>query len=269
MCSSYIYITGASGFIGKNLIKGLKKKNINPYCVSRKKIKVNNSITLKNYNELSPKKNSTLIHLAENNNIAQVKLLGIKHINNNVNNLNALLKKKWNHVIYISSILVQQESLKTSMYKKSKEECEKIILQYGGTILRMTNLYGPHMSNENVFSDIIKQLDNELIILKNIKVVRDFLWIDDAVDAIISAIGKKPRGVYNVASGKLTSIEDIARYIIKVYNFKNKEIVSLHEKKNNFFSSVNINKTKKTLGWNPNFSIQTGIRKLLKYSNLR
>ena len=54
----------------------------------------------------------------------------------------------------------------------------------------MTNLYGPNMSTVNVFSDIIKQLDNELIILKNIKAVRDFLWIDDAVEAIISAINK-------------------------------------------------------------------------------
>ena len=42
---------------------------------------------------------------------------------------------------------------------------KKIILQYDGP-LRMTNLYGPNMSTVNVFSDIIKQLDNELIILK-------------------------------------------------------------------------------------------------------
>ena len=225
--NSYIYITGASGFIGKNLVKGLKKKNIIPYCISRKKIKANNFFRIENYKELSPKKNSVLIHLAENNNISEVNLLGQSYINDNLRNLGSLLEKEWSHVIYISSILVQQKTTKVSTYKKNKEACEKIILQYGGTILRMTNLYGPHMSGTNVFSDIIKQLDNELIILKNIGVVRDFLWIDDAVQAIISAINKKPRGIYNIASGKLISVEEIVKYFIQIYKIKHNNIVSL------------------------------------------
>ena len=266
MKSSCIYITGASGFVGKNLIKALKKKNIIPYCVSRKKIKNYNSIIVKNYGELSPKKNSILVHLAENNNISEVNLLGQSYIHNNVRNLRSLLEKGWKHVIYISSIIVQQEAKKKSTYKKSKEECEKIILQYDGTILRMTNLYGPYMSTANVFSDIIKQLDNELIILNNIRAVRDFLWIDDAVEAIISAINKKPGGIYNVASGKSTSIEDIVKYFIKIYKVKHNNILSVQKKKNELFSYIDISKTKEVLDWHPNLSIETGIKKLLKYS---
>lgn len=266
MNSSCIYITGATGFIGKNLIKALKKKKIIPYCVSRKKIKTTKSIIIKNYGELSPKENSILVHLAENNNITEVNLLGQTYINNNVKNLSSLLEKGWKHVIYISSVVVEQDTTKISTYKKSKEECEKIILQYGGTILRMTNLYGPNMSTANVFSDIIKQLDNELIILKNIRVVRDFLWIDDAVEAIISAINKKPGGIYNIASGKLISIEDIVKHFIKIYKIKHNNIISVQEKKNDFFSAIDIGKTKEVLNWYPNFSIETGIKKLLKYN---
>ena len=94
MKTNNIYITGASGFIGKNLIKGLKKKNILHYCVSRKKIEFDNSIRLNSYNELQPKKNSILVHLAENNNISQVNLLGDDYISNNVKILRFLLKKK-------------------------------------------------------------------------------------------------------------------------------------------------------------------------------
>ena len=262
---SYIYITGASGFVGKNLIKALKKKNIIPYCVSRKKIKDNNSITIKNYRELSPKKNSILVHLAENNNISEVNLLGQSYINNNITNLNSLLEKSWKHVIYVSSIVVQQKSRKISTYKRSKEACEKIILQHGGTILRMTNLYGPCMSTSNIFSDIIKQIDNEVIILKNISVVRDFLWIDDAVQAIISAIYRNPGGIYNVASGKLISIEDIVKHFIKIYKVKHNNILSVHKKKKEVFSAIDISKTKEVLNWRPSFSIESGIKKLLKY----
>ena len=266
MSSSCIYITGASGFIGKNLVKGFKKKNIIPYCVSRKKVKTNNSIIIKNYKELSPKKNSILVHLAENNNISEVNLLGQSYINNNVKNLKFLLEKDWKHVIYISSIIVQQDKKKISIYKRNKELCEKIISQYGGTVLRMTNLYGPDMPNANIFSDIIKQLDNELIILKNIRAVRDFLWIDDAVEAIISATNKKPGGIYNVASGKLISIEDIVKHFIQIYKIEHNNIISVQENKNDFFSVIDIDKTKEVLNWQPNFSIEIGIKKLLKYS---
>ena len=198
------------------------------------------------------------MHLAENNNISEVNLLG-KVIHNNVRNLRSLLEKGWKHVI-----LVQQEAKKKSTYKKIKEECEKIILQYDGTILRMTNLYGPYMSTANVFSDIIKQLDKELIILNNIRAVRDFM-IDDAVEAIISAINK-PGGIYNVASGKSTSIEDIVKHFIKIYKVKHNNILSIQKKKNELYSYIDISKTKEALDWHPNFSIETGIKKLLKYS---
>ena len=206
------------------------------------------------------------MHLAENNNITEVNLLGQSYINKSVKNLSSLLDKGWKHVIYISSIVVQQDTKKLSTYKKSKEICEKVTLQHGGTILRMTNLYGPHMSTANIFSDIINQLDNELIILKNIRVARDFLWIDDAVEAIISAIIKKPGGIYNVASGKLISIEDIVKHFIRIYKIKHNNIVSLQRKKNDFFSVIDIDKTKEILNWQPNFSIETGIKKLLKYN---
>ena len=33
-----------------------------------------------------------------------------------------------------------------------------------------------------------------------------------------------------------------------------------------FFEAINIDKTKEILNWQPNFSIETGIKKLLKYN---
>ena len=39
----------------------------------------------------------------------------------------------------------------------------------------MTNIYGPGMSQNNVISDILKQLDSNEIKLKNLYANRDFL----------------------------------------------------------------------------------------------
>ena len=130
----------------------------------------------------------------------------------------------------------------------------------------MTNLYGPHMSNVNIFSDIIKQLDNKSITLKKLQYSKRFLWVDDAVEAIILTIKKTPGGIFNIASGKLISIEEIVKNFLKIYGNDKKDIISIKKNKNDFFSAVDIEKTKLALNWKPNFTLQNGIKKLLKYN---
>ena len=214
MHNQFIYITGAAGFIGSNLVKKFIKKKICFFPVSRKSNDIKNSIVLENYSDLNPIENSTLIHLAENNNAAEAELMGEDFIIKNTEKISNLIKKKWGNVIYISTVLLYDFEKKNnkitnesmgkvkvnSIYKKSKIECEKIVLNAGGSVLRMTNLYGPGMSLNNVMSDIIKQLNSDKIILKNLNAMRDFLWIEDAVEAIILANKSKFNDIFNVAS---------------------------------------------------------------------
>ena len=209
MIKSSVYVTGASGFIGGKLIQKLEKQNVPYFAVSRKKLEVENFILVNNYNEFNPKDGSLLIHLAENNNENYAKLRGKKLVEQNKEKIHDLIKKKWEHIVYLSSALVydfEHPNYKsgkncniikaTSEYQKSKIECEKIVLDAGGTVLRMTNIYGENMSKKNIFSDIFKQLQSEgPIILKNLKASRDFLWIDDAIEAIMLASKKKRNAI--------------------------------------------------------------------------
>ena len=55
-------------------------------------------------------------------------------------------------------------------------------------------------------------------------------------------------------------------YFIKIYKVKHNNILSVQKKKNELFSYIDISKTKEVLDWHPNLSIETGIKKLLKYS---
>ena len=179
------------------------------------------------------------MHLAENNNINDAEIMGEDFITKNIENVNDLVKKDWDNIIYISTVLLYDfaysnrtysspfDKIKAdNIYKKSKIECEKIVLKNGGTVLRMTNLYGPGMSSNNVMSDIIKQLHYEEIVLKNFNAMRDFLWIEDAANAIVLANAKKFNDIFNIASSEIISIYELAKTFLKLsgYNKKNYRI---------------------------------------------
>ena len=282
MHNQFIYITGAAGFIGSNLVKKFIKKNISFFPVSRKNSNIENSIVLENYSDLNPKENSTLVHLAENNNPDEAELMGKHFIIENTEKISSLIKKKWSNIIYISTALLYDfnnnnnnkiindnigEVKANNIYKKSKIECEKIVLKSGGTVLRMTNLYGPGMSLNNVMSDILKQLNSDQIILKNLNAMRDFLWIEDAVEAIILANKSKFNDIFNIASNSSISIYELAQIFIKLYGHNKKKLIGLENSSNIFKPIININKTIKVLNWKPVTNLKTGIKYLLEETN--
>ncbi len=280
MHTKQIYITGASGFIGSHLINKMKKKDLLLFPISRKKNNEANILTIKDYNDLNPVNKSTLVHLAENNNVNEAENIGDAFISENIENVNKLVRKKWENIIYISTVLLYDFDKKdktsttnsykvkaNSIYKKSKLECEKIILNNGGTVLRMTNLYGPGMSCDNVMSDIIKQLSSEKIVLKNLNAMSDFLWIEDATDAVILANNKKFNDVFNIASSKVVSIYELTKTFLELAGYNRKKIIGLKNSSKTFAPIININKAHKILNWKPTTKLETGIKHLLRNLN--
>lgn len=268
-----IYITGASGFIGSHLSKKLYAENIVSYPVSRKKTKLKNSILVDNYKDIIPKKNSILIHLAETNDIHKADSTGELFVKMNKKLLIELIKKKWDHIIYISTALINEKNhlnksylaKKNFFYIRSKLECERIVLKNNGTVLRMTNLYGPGMSENNVFSDILKQLNKKQIKLKNLKAKRDFLWIDDAVDAILFAINNKSKNIFNIASNNVISVHNLVKIFLKITGQK-KRIIGIEDADDEIDFLRNIKKTLLELKWKPSTNLEVGIKKLLLYN---
>ena len=129
----------------------------------------------------------------------------------------------------------------------------------------MTNLYGPGMSRDNVFSDILKQLKKKQIRLRNIKAKRDFLWIEDAVEAIILAINSKNKNIFNIVSNNIISIHDLVKIFLKETK-QNKTILSVHSLQDEVDNNLDIKNTISELNWRPSTSLQTGIKKLLLHN---
>ena len=92
------------------------------------------------------------------------------YIENNVKRLKFILSNTRSKLIYASSVAIygdlsviphspSDELNIINTYSKSKFECEKLVLQAGGVVARLSNIYGPGMSKKkNIISDILKQI---------------------------------------------------------------------------------------------------------------
>ena len=270
MCivKSKIIITGSSGFIGNRLFKKLNEKKINCIGLSRQKIKGLNQVS--SYSSFKNNQNDVLVHLAQNTNT------NVKNRVDEIKEFKKLIKKKWRHIIYVSSVnvygaesskhhLPNEKVIATNSYTKTKITCEELTRKKMGTVLRFSNLYGPNMCQNTVIGNLINQLRGKgPIVMKETKSVRDFLWIDDAIESILLAIKYKPSATFNVGTGKGTSIKELIKITLQLANIKKKDIIEKNQKIRETWVLIDISHTKKNIKWKPKTSLRVGIKNLLK-----
>ena len=125
-------------------------------------------------------------------------------------------------------------------YAMTKWQAEELIMHwvkiynFPATSLRFFNVYGPRSRTSGaygaVFGVFLAQKINKkpLTIVGNGNQTRDFIHVYDLVKAIVKSGKSKKHGqIYNVGSGKETTVKKIAGLISK--NFVNipKDLVSL------------------------------------------
>ena len=89
----------------------------------------------------------------------------------------------------------------------------------------LANLYGPgdHLTSEraHVIADLMlraKSSKAELSVWGTGSAEREFLFIDDAVEGIVSTLTGQAGGFYNVGTGISTPIRDLAHMLIDIIN---------------------------------------------------
>ena len=93
----------------------------------------------------------------------------------------------------------------------------------------------------------------------NGKQLRDFTYVTDIVDAIlIAAKSKKENQIYNIASGKPKSVNEI----VKLLNHKKINIKKRPGEPD--ITWANINKAKRDLNWKPKYHLKKELRYCLK-----
>ena len=208
-------------------------------------------------------------------------------IKTNVNAYEDLLKIAINHkanMIYASSAATYGDSDRfeigyeqpNNAYGFSKVMMDNITYEYlkqdldiSIVGLKYFNVYGPKEFYKNKTASMVVQFAHQ--ILKGLtpklfegsdKILRDFIYIEDVIQANIKACNPKKSGVYNVGTGNARSFEDIVNILQKELEIDNgKEYIpNPYIGSYQFFTEANILTTKKFLDYEPRFSLEDGIK---------
>jgi UDP-glucose 4-epimerase len=142
--------------------------------------------------------------------------------------------------------------------------------------LRITNTYGPrHQMAHDEYGVlnwfIRKAIDNEEIpVFGDGKILRDFLFIDDLVDAMIRIASEEKAysNVFNVGSGKPTNFIELARLIVKVAGSGRVGFTEFTPERKEIEPGdyyADITKINKCIGWSPKVSLEDGIARTIEY----
>lgn len=132
---------------------------------------------------------------------------------------------------------------------------------------RFFSLYGPDdFQGTLIISMLKKMLANEPCDLTECIQQWDFLYIDDAIDALCMLIeSKTSNGIYNFGSGHSAMLKDYIEIMMQITNSKSELNYGAVPYPKTGIVNVNpdIEKLKKT-GWTAHVTFEEGIRKIIK-----
>lgn len=168
----------------------------------------------------------------------------------------------------------------SSVYGITKQVQEQLVLTVCNSInvsaisLRYQNVYGPGQSLSNPYTGILSIFSTRILNGNQVEVYedglesRDFVYIDDVVEATVKAVLSESNvnGIFNVGSGIATSVIGVVEQLSKNYGKQVDYAVSgryrIGDIRHNYAC---IDKVKKELGFSPKFSFEAGVSKFCEW----
>ncbi len=161
-------------------------------------------------------------------------------------------------------------------YAVSKLAAERYLFTIGRlegfetVALRIFNAYGPHQPLPPAHAPVVPLFLHQIlgggsvVVFGDGRQTRDFVYIDDVVDALVSAAGAAnvDQQVLNVGSGEETSMQQLISHINATLHAK-ADVIYNHEKASGIVSLVaDVTKARHLLKYRPHTSLEEGLRKL-------
>lgn len=292
-----ILITGATSSLGRRLIKQLNREDYSPYLTA---LEEDNSLSVKKVDLLDyPRVQElvkkikpeivyhlgALVDLSRDYQVAQRCIdINIKGTLNLLEALRATPPKKFiftsTEEVYNDNPLPFKENqlpCPPSAYSVSKIAAENFCkiftqeLNFSLVIFRIATFYGPEIPLSKFIAQvIIKSLKNEEIPLNSGTKKRDYIYVDDVVEALILAAEKKLKNqieTINLGGGKSYQLKELVEMVVKLTKSKSKVIIGAFPDRILEADEwlLDNSKAKKLLGWQPKTSLEQGLRETIDF----
>lgn len=172
----------------------------------------------------------------------------------------------------------------TSIYGFTKQAQEEMSMIAGKSLnipvvaYRYQNVYGPGQSLSNPYTGILSIFSTRIRNGNGIKIFedgeesRDFVYIDDVVDATILGIEKDEANFnsFNVGTGQRTSVVEVANTLIEKLNSKVDIEITGNFRIGDIRDNVaDISKAKSLLGFEPKFTFRDGMEQFVNWVKLQ
>jgi len=167
----------------------------------------------------------------------------------------------------------------TNIYAATKLAQEHILAAWAAahdtalSVLRLQNVYGPGQSLTNSYTGIVALFARlagareTLEVYEDGRIVRDFVYIDDVVEALFAAIERPATGprCLDIGSGVPTAIYELAHQIAAHCDAPEPVIVGKFRDGDVRAARCDIEAATQELGWRPQSTLEEGVGALLEW----
>jgi len=148
----------------------------------------------------------------------------------------------------------------------SENLCYLYYVNYGVPVisLRYFNVYGPRQRPDMAIHRFVPAISNgkEVLIFGDGNQTRDFIYVDDIVEANILAARSNNKGkVFNIGSGNRISVNELIKLISETLNQEARVSYVEEQKGDVHHTRAHIAEAQAKLGWRPRISIADGVKK--------
>jgi UDP-glucose 4-epimerase len=136
--------------------------------------------------------------------------------------------------------------------------------------LRYANVYGPRQDPHGeagvVAIFVQKMLNGEQPVINgNGRQTRDFVFVEDVVEANLAVMAKEVTGTYNVGTGRETSVNDLFRMLAELTASGMKELHGPAKKGEQMRSVIDAARIRQDLSWDSRTTLQEGLKRTVDY----
>jgi len=166
----------------------------------------------------------------------------------------------------------------TDLYTEARYAMERLAELYNDFYgvksigLRYFSVYGPHEESKKDFANLITQFlwkmkkGERPLILGDGKQSRDFIYVDDVVEANMLALASDKHGVYNVGTGRAVNLNEVVAMLNSKLGTKIEPMREPNKIKNYVAHTLaDTRSAKSDLGFQAKISLEDGVQRIIAY----